>query len=88
MLSDRFVVLGQQKILSSLVLVVGAGGIGYTFLLFLAASGVGHITVVHHDNMEVSNLHWKVIHTKGRRGTSKIIVIEYAYYLFCLFLLA
>ena len=62
--------MGQHKLLSSSVLVARECGIWYTFLLFFAASGVGNITVVHHDNMEVLNLHWKVIHTKGRRGTS------------------
>ena len=45
-----------------------------TLLLFLSASGVGRITVVDHDNVEVSNLHWQVIHTEGRRGISKILV--------------
>ena len=67
LLSDGFGVLGQHKLLSSSVLVVGAGGIGYNLLLFLAASGVGFITVVGHNNVEVSNLHRKVIHTEGRR---------------------
>ena len=80
--------MGQRKLLPSSVLVVGAGGIGSTLLLFLAASGVGRITVVEHNGVEVSNLHWQVIYTEGRRGTSKIIVLEYAYYLFSLCLLA
>ena len=63
--------MGQRKLLSSSVLVVGAGGIRSTLLLFLAASGVGRITVVNHDDVEVSNLHPKVIHKGGRRETSK-----------------
>ena len=63
--------MGQRKLQSLSVLVVGAGGIGPTLLLFLSASGVGRITLVDHDNVEVSNLHWQVIHTDGRRGTSK-----------------
>ena len=71
LLSDRFGVLGQRKLLSLLVLVIRAGRIRPTLLLFLAASGVGRIVVVDHDNVEVSNLHWKVIHTDGRRGTIK-----------------
>ena len=54
-----------------MVLVVGTGGIGSTLLPFLAASDVGRITVVNHNNAEVYNLHWRVIHTEGRRGTSK-----------------
>ena len=71
LLSDRFGVLGQNKLLLSSVLVIRAGGIGSTLLLFLAASGVGRITAVDHDNAEVSNLHRKVINIKGRKGTNK-----------------
>ena len=61
----------QRKLLSSSVLVVRAVGIGTTLLLLFSASGMGRITVVDHDNMEVSNLHWQVVLTKGRRGTIK-----------------
>ena len=53
LLSDGFGVLVQRKFLSTSVLVVGAGGIGSTLLLFLAASGVRRITVVYHYGMEV-----------------------------------
>ena len=59
LLLDGFGVLGQRKLLSSSVLVVRAGGIGSSLLLFLAVSGVGRIMVVVHDNVEVSNLHWQ-----------------------------
>ena len=52
-LMNGFGVLGQRKLLSLSVLVVGTGGIGSTLLLFLAASGVGRITVVEHDDVEV-----------------------------------
>ena len=65
---DGFGVLGQLKLLSLLVLVVLEFGIGPTLLLLLAASGVGRITVVDHDDVEVSNLYWQVIHTKGGGG--------------------
>ena len=66
-----FSVLGQRKLLSSSVLVGRAGSIGSILLLLLAASGVGYITVVEHDDVEVSNLHRQVIHTEVRRVTSK-----------------
>ena len=69
LLLDGFGVLGQRKLLSSSVLVVGAGGIGSTLLLFLAACGVGRITVVDHNDVEVSNLRLQVTHTEGRRET-------------------
>ena len=45
------------------------GSIKSTLLILLAASGVGRITVVYHNDMEVSNLNQQVIHTKKRRGT-------------------
>ena len=66
--------MGQRKLLSSFSLVIGEDGFGSTLFLFLAASGVGRITVVDHDDVEVSNLHWQVIHAEGGRGTSKLIV--------------
>ena len=71
LLSDGFGVLVQRKLLSSSVLVVRSGVIRPTLLLLLAASGIGHITVVEHNEVELSNFHWQVIHTKGRRVTIK-----------------
>ena len=67
---DGFRALGQRNLISLLVLIVGASSIGSTLLLLLAASGVGRTVVVDPNNVEMSNLHRKVIHTKGRRGTS------------------
>ena len=58
--------MGQRKLLLLSALVVGEGGIGTNLLLLLATSGVGRITVADHDDVEVSNLHWQVINTKGR----------------------
>ena len=54
-----------------ILLVIEAGGIGSTLLLFLAESGVERITIEDHNEVEVSNLHRQVIPTEGRRGTSK-----------------
>jgi len=62
LLSDGFGVTGQKQLLSSSILVISAGGIGSSVLLYLAASGVGHITIVDYDNVEMSNLHRQVIH--------------------------
>ena len=61
----------KNRICCSSVLVVRAGSIGPTLLLFLAVSGVGCITVVNHDDMEVTKLHWQVIHTERMREMSK-----------------
>ena len=71
LLSDRFSLLGQCKLLSSSFLIFGSGSIGSTLLQLLATSDVGRITVVNHNNTELYNLRRQVIHTKGRRGTSK-----------------
>ena len=53
--------------------VIGAGGIGSTVLLYLAASGVGKIITVDFDNVEKSNLHRQVIHCERNVGMNKAI---------------
>lgn len=54
---------GQQRISSGRVLVVGAGGLGSPVCLYLAAAGVGHITVLDPDTVSLSNLQRQVIHS-------------------------
>ena len=71
LLANRSGSLGKLKLLLLVVLVVQAGGIGPTLFLFFSASGVGRITVVDHNNVKLSNLHWQVMHTEGTRGMSK-----------------
>ena len=61
-----------------LVLAIGEGGIGTNLLLFMATSGVGCITVVDHNNVEVYNLHWQVIHTEDRLVTIKATSVRNA----------
>jgi adenylyltransferase/sulfurtransferase len=73
LLPEGWGVQGQKKLQSSSVLVVGAGGIGSTVLLYLASSGVGKITVVDFDNVEISNLHRQVIHSNNKVGMNKAI---------------
>jgi len=53
---------GQEKILSSKVLVIGTGGLGAPAALYLAAAGVGTIGIVDGDNVDISNLQRQVIH--------------------------
>ncbi|SEN15320.1 Molybdopterin or thiamine biosynthesis adenylyltransferase [Luteibacter sp. UNCMF331Sha3.1] len=62
---------GQAKLDAARVVVIGAGGLGAPLLLYLAAAGVGHITVVDDDRVERSNLHRQVIHADPRVGMSK-----------------
>ena len=51
----------QERLLRSKVLVVGAGGLGSPVLLYLAATGVGKITIVESDNVELSNLQRQIV---------------------------
>ncbi len=73
LLNDGWGVAGQHKLQSSSVLVIGAGGIGSTLLLYLASSGVGNITVVDFDTVDRSNLHRQVIHSEQMVGRNKAL---------------
>ena len=63
--------IGQEKLLSGKVLVIGAGGLGAPLLLYLAAAGVGTLGVVDDDLVDLSNLQRQVIHTTQNIGISK-----------------
>lgn len=63
---------GQQKLLSSKVLVIGAGGLGSPALMYLASAGVGTIGVADADVVDISNLQRQVIHTVDDLGKSKV----------------
>jgi molybdopterin/thiamine biosynthesis adenylyltransferase len=69
---------GQQRLKSARVLVVGAGGLGSSALMYLAASGVGCIGVVDGDVVEPSNLQRQIIHTDQRIGMEKTRSAEIA----------
>ncbi len=64
--------IGQAKILSARVLVVGAGGLGAPLLLYLAAAGVGRLGVVDDDVVDLTNLQRQVIHSTDRIGMEKV----------------
>lgn len=61
----------QRSLRSARVLVVGAGGLGSPALLYLAAAGVGHITVIDDDIVDESNLQRQVIHREADIGRPK-----------------
>ncbi len=63
---------GQEKLLSSTVLVVGAGGLGAPVGLYLAAAGVGTIGIVDGDNVDLTNLQRQIIHHTADVGAEKI----------------
>jgi len=64
--------VGQEKLLNSKVLVIGAGGLGSPLILYLAAAGVGTIGVVDDDVVDLSNLQRQVIHTTNDVGRLKV----------------
>lgn len=63
---------GQQKLLSSRVLVAGAGGLGSTVIANLASVGIGHIGIVDNDVLELSNLNRQYIHKFSNIGKVKV----------------
>lgn len=63
---------GQQRLLDSRVLVIGAGGLGSPLLLYLAAAGVGTIGIVDDDDVSLSNLQRQIAHGDGDVGTPKV----------------
>jgi len=63
---------GQTTLLDSAVLVVGAGGLGAPVIQYLAAAGVGHLTIVDDDVVERSNLQRQVLHREADVGTPKV----------------
>jgi molybdopterin/thiamine biosynthesis adenylyltransferase/rhodanese-related sulfurtransferase len=63
---------GQRRLLQGRVLLVGAGGLGSPAALYLAAAGVGHLTVVDDDRVERSNLQRQVLHRDADTGAPKV----------------
>jgi len=70
-LLDELGVEGQERLLASHALVIGAGGLGSPALLYLASAGVGTITVVDHDTVDLTNLQRQIVHTEDRVGQFK-----------------
>jgi adenylyltransferase/sulfurtransferase len=62
---------GQARLRAGRVLIVGAGGLGSPLMLYLAAAGVGHLTVIDDDVVELSNLQRQVAHQMDRLGHNK-----------------
>jgi len=63
---------GQRRLRDGRVLLVGAGGLGSPAALYLAAAGVGHLTLVDEDRVERSNLQRQVLHRDAATGTLKV----------------
>ena len=63
---------GQRRLRAASVFVVGAGGLGAPVLMYLAAAGVGRITVIDDDEVDLGNLHRQVIHSVEAVGRPKV----------------
>jgi molybdopterin/thiamine biosynthesis adenylyltransferase len=70
-LLDEIGVEGQQRIRATHALVVGAGGLGSPAALYLASAGVGRLTLVDGDAVDLTNLQRQILHTTERIGMAK-----------------
>ena len=64
--------MGQEKLLDAHVLLIGAGGLGSSSAMYLAAAGVGQITIVDDDTVQLSNLQRQIIHQTDTIGQLKV----------------
>ncbi len=71
---------GQEKIVNSHALIVGAGGLGSPVALYLAASGVGKLTICDFDTVDLTNLQRQIIHTKQSVGVNKAVSAQQSIY--------
>jgi molybdopterin/thiamine biosynthesis adenylyltransferase len=70
-LLDELGIEGQQRLLASHALVIGAGGLGSPVALYLGTAGVGRLTLVDHDTVDVTNLQRQIAHNLARVGRPK-----------------
>ena len=71
-LLTEFGVEGQQRLLASHALVIGAGGLGSPVALYLASAGVGRITICDADTVDLTNLQRQIIHRTASVGSPKV----------------
>lgn len=64
---------GQLKLAAARVLIVGAGGLGSPCAFYLAAAGVGHLSLVDDDQVDLSNLQRQILHKNSNVGQNKVI---------------
>jgi molybdopterin/thiamine biosynthesis adenylyltransferase len=71
-LLDEWGIEGQERVSQSHALIIGAGGLGSPAALYLASAGVGHLSVIDHDQVDVTNLQRQIAHTQSRVGQLKV----------------
>jgi len=71
-LLPQFGTEGQQKLLDAHVLIIGMGGLGSPVAMYLAAAGVGELTLVDHDTVDLSNLQRQILHRNDNIGQPKV----------------
>ncbi|KAB2899690.1 MAG: HesA/MoeB/ThiF family protein [Burkholderiaceae bacterium] len=71
-LLDEIGIEGQERILAAHALVIGAGGLGSPVALLLGSAGVGRITLVDNDTVDLTNLQRQIAHTTARVGQPKV----------------
>jgi molybdopterin-synthase adenylyltransferase len=62
---------GQEKLLASHALIIGAGGLGSPVALYLGSASVGHITIVDNDTVDATNLQRQIAHSLAKIGVNK-----------------
>lgn len=72
-LLDELGIEGQQRILDSHALIIGAGGLGSPAALYLATAGIGTITLVDNDTVDLTNLQRQILHTAASVGQAKVL---------------
>ncbi len=70
-LLDALSIEGQERILATHALIIGAGGLGSPAALYLASAGIGKITLVDDDTVDFTNLQRQILHTQDRVGMAK-----------------
>jgi molybdopterin/thiamine biosynthesis adenylyltransferase len=71
-LLEEFGIDGQARVSAAHALVIGVGGLGSPVALYLAAAGVGRITLVDDDELDLTNLQRQIAHTTARVGMAKV----------------